>query len=77
MVSVLDDMGNNEGITYVSLPANAEAVHNDPAKMDSAYRGFVHDYALPALFRPVSAQSKIVHEEFLGSGWIELSSRLP
>jgi hypothetical protein len=45
--------------------------------MDSAYRGFVHDYALPALFRPVSAQSKIVHEEFLGSGWIELSSRLP
>ena len=68
MVSVLDDMGNNEGITYVSLPANAEAVHNDPAKMDSAYRGFVHDYALPALFRPVSAQSKNVHEEFLGSG---------
>lgn len=68
MVSVLDDMGNNEGITYVSLPANAEAVHNDPARMDSAYRGFVHDYALPALFRPVAAQSKIVHEEFLGSG---------
>ena len=67
MVSVLDDMGNNEGITYVGLPANAEAVHNDPEKRDSAYRGFVRDYALPDLFRPVSAQSKIVHEEFLGS----------
>jgi hypothetical protein len=68
MVSVLDDMGNNEGITYVGLPANAEAVHNDPARRDSAYRGFVHDYALPGLFQPVSAQSRIVHEEFLGSG---------
>ena len=68
MVSVLDDMGNNEGVTYVGLPANAEAIHNDPAKRDSAYRGFVYDYALPSLFRPVSAQSKVVHEEFLGSG---------
>jgi hypothetical protein len=68
MISVLDDMGNNEGITYVGLPANAEAVHNDPARRDSAYRGFVHDYALPGLFQPVSAQSRIVHEEFLGLG---------
>ena len=67
MVSILDDMGNNEGITYVAFPANAEALHNNPAKRDSAYRGFVHDYALPSLFRPVSAQSRIVHEEFLGS----------
>jgi hypothetical protein len=68
IVSVLDDMGNNEGITYASLPATAEGVLNDPAKRDSAYRGFVHDYALLTYFQPVSAQSKIVHEEFLGSG---------
>ena len=67
-VSVLDDMGNNQGITYAGLPATAEAVLNDPAKRDSAYRGFVHDYALPSYFRPVSAQSRVVHEEFLGSG---------
>jgi len=61
-------MGNNSGVTYVLLPANAEAVRSDPARLDAAYRGFVHEYALPALFRPVSPQSKIVHEEFLGTG---------
>src|SRR3989344_4408759 len=68
IVSVLDDMGNNHGITYAGLPANAEAVLSDPAKRDPAYRGFVHDYVLPTYFRPISAQSKIVHEEFLSSG---------
>jgi hypothetical protein len=68
MVSVHDDVGNNQGVTYVRLPANAETVHSDPAKRDSAYRSFVHDYALPSLFRPVSSQSKIVREEFLYSG---------
>ena len=68
MVSALDDMGNNEGVTYVAFPEDAEAIQSDPARRDSAYRGFVHDYALPSLFRPVSAQSNIVHEEFLGSG---------
>jgi len=68
LVSVLDDMGNNSGVTYVLLPANAEAVRSDPARLDAACRGFVHEYALPALFRPVSPQSKIVHEEFLGTG---------
>lgn len=68
MVSALDDMGNNRGVTYASLPANAEAALSDPARRDSAYRSFVHDFALPSLFRPASAQSKVVHEEFLGSG---------
>jgi len=68
MVSVLDAAGYNEGITYASLPASSETVLTDPLKRDSAFRGFVYDYALPSLFRPVSAQSKVVHEEFLGSG---------
>ena len=68
MVSFHDDTGNNEGVTYVRLPANAETVHSDPAKRDSAYRSFVHDYALPGLFLPVSSESKLVHEEFLYSG---------
>ena len=68
IVSVLDDMGNNEGVTYLALPDNAEAIHNNPAKMDSAYRSFIYEFALPNLFQTVSAQSRIVHEEFLGSG---------
>ena len=68
MVSVLDGMGNNKGVTYIALPAGAEATLGDPAKRDSAYRGFVHAYALPELFRPISAQSAVVHEEFIGSG---------
>jgi len=68
LVSALDDMGNNQGVTYLRLPANPEALLSDPAKRDSAYRGFVHDYALPNLYRPVSPQSKLVHEEFLYSG---------
>ena len=67
MISVLDDMGNNEGVTYVALPAGGEAVMMDPARRDAAYRGFVHDYALPGLYRPISAQSAVVHEEFIGS----------
>jgi hypothetical protein len=57
MVSILDDMGNNQGITYVGLTASADDLRGDLARRDSAYRGFVHDYALPALFpagiRPV------------------------
>jgi hypothetical protein len=65
---VLDDMGNNSGVTYVAIPANAEAVRSDPAKLDAAYHGFVYEYALPTLYRPVSPQSRVVHEEFLGSG---------
>jgi hypothetical protein len=72
MVSVLDDMGNNEGITYVSLPANAEAVHNDPAKMDSAYRGFVHDYALPALSGRYLRSPKSCMKNSSARAWIEL-----
>lgn len=67
-VAVADDMGSNDGVTYVRLPSSAQEVLSDPAKRDNAYRGFVHDYALPSLFRPASAQSKIVNEEFLGSG---------
>jgi hypothetical protein len=68
MVSVLDDMGNNEGVTYVGLATNLEAGQRDPARADVEYRSFVHEYALPSLFRPVSAHSSIVHEEFFGSG---------
>jgi hypothetical protein len=68
MVSVLDEMGNNQGVTYVRLPATADAVRDDPEKRDAAYRGFVHDYALPALFVPVSPGSRVTHEEVLGSG---------
>lgn len=68
MVSVLDDMGNNEGVTYVGLPVTSGADRRDPARVDVEYRSFVHEYALPSLFRPVSPRSSIVHEEFLGSG---------
>lgn len=68
MVSFHDDFGNNQGVTYLRLPANADSVHADPTKRDAAYRGFVHDYAMPSLFRPVSSQSKVVAEEFLGAG---------
>ena len=68
LVSVVDDMGNNSGVTYLALPANAQALRSDPAKLDAAYRGFVYEYVLPTLYRPVSPQSRIAHEEFLGSG---------
>src|SRR6266699_1389982 len=77
MVSVLDDMGNNEGITYVGLPANAEAIHNDPEKRDSAYRGFVHNYALPGSSGRYLRNPKSCMKSSSARIWIELSSPLP
>jgi len=68
IVSFLDDFGNNNGVTYLRLTPDLDAVFNDPARRDSAYRSFVHDYAMKHYFLPVSAQSKIVREEFLYAG---------
>lgn len=67
LVSVLDDMGNNEGVTYVSLSGEAGTIQILPEGVDSVYRSFVYEYVLPGLFQPVSPQSKVVHEEFLDS----------
>ena len=68
MVSLLDDAGNNEGVTYVSLESESGPVEIVPERRDAVYRSFVFDYVLPNLFQPVSPQSKVVHEEFLDSG---------
>ena len=64
-VSFLDDVGNNQGVTYALLPDKAAEAHRDPTKRDAIYRSFVHDYALPSLFIPISSRSRIVREEFL------------
>jgi hypothetical protein len=68
LVSVVDDMGNNYGVTYLLLPSTSADLHGDPAKLDAELSSFVHDYALTSLYRPASPQSKVDHEEFLGTG---------
>lgn len=68
LVSVVDDMGNNYGVTYVLIPPGSADLRNDPAKLDAELSSFVHEYVLPGVFRPVSPRSTVDHEEFLGTG---------
>lgn len=67
-VSFYDEFGNNESVFYGRLPADAGATLGDATKRDAAYRGFLHDYLMPSYFLPVSANAKVVREEFLYAG---------
>ena len=55
-------------ITYLQLPANFETTFKDNEKRDSVYSDFLKSFAVPSLFSPVSQDTRIVHEEFLGEG---------
>ncbi len=68
MVAFHGDLGGNRGVTYVRLPEGMGAAMSDAARRDATYRSFVHDYALPSLFRRASLQAKIVWEEPVNQG---------
>ncbi|GAA0852912.1 hypothetical protein [Aliiglaciecola litoralis] len=70
-VSFPDDWGYLEAITYVRIPAADSAMFTATETRDQAYRTFISEYAMPVLFRSVSNEAEIIHEEFLG----ESSSR--
>ena len=53
-------------ITYQQLPANFETTFKDNEKRDSVYSSFLKSFAIPSLFSPVSQDTRILHEEFLG-----------
>jgi len=68
-VSFHDDFGNLQSITYLRLPQKLIAkMLNNPALRDKSYSGFLHNFAMPNLYRPASPESKVIHEEFIGLG---------
>jgi hypothetical protein len=54
-------------ITYRRLTEDSDGVLNDVDKRKAAVRSFLHDYALPELFQPVSEDTEILLEEFVGT----------
>jgi hypothetical protein len=66
-VSFPDDWGYLEAITYLRIPKENFLIFGDSGKRDTAYRAFVSDYAMSALFQHVSKQSAMIKEEFLGT----------
>ena len=55
-------------ITYRRLPADPDGVSSDAGKRKAAVRGFFRDYALPELFDPVSGDTEVLMEDFVGTG---------
>lgn len=62
------DLGFLKSITYLRLPTNTTEILGDVARREAAVRGFLHDYALPQMFKKVSAESEILLEEPSGEG---------
>ena len=55
-------------ITYRRLPADSDGISNDAGKRKAAVRSFFHDYALPELFEPVTGDTEVLMEDFVGTG---------
>ena len=55
-------------ITYRRLPADSDGVLRDADRRKTAVRSFLHDYALPELFEPVSQETEVLLEEYTGTG---------
>jgi hypothetical protein len=55
-------------VTYRRLPAGSDGVLKDADKRKNAVRNFLHDYALPELFKPVSQDTEVLLEEYIGTG---------
>jgi len=55
-------------ITYRRLPADSDGTSRDADKRKTAGRDFLHDYALPELFEPVSQETEVLLEEYTGKG---------
>lgn len=66
IVSFHDDFGNLRAISYLRLPPEIVEIFDDAAQRDFAYRSYLYEALLPEMFVPVSADTKVLHEEFLG-----------
>lgn len=64
-VAFHDDLGYINSITYQRLPDGFD-IEGDAVEREAACRGFLHDYALPALFRQVDTGAKVLFEETVG-----------
>lgn len=68
---VFDDpmfFGFLTSITYRRLPGDSDGVWRNADERKFAVRGFLHDYALPELFKPVSQDTEVLLEEYIGTG---------
>ena len=65
-VSFHSDFGQIKSIVYMKLPLTAPETLGDPGKRAAAIRGFLHDFAMPVLFEPVSPETKILFERLVG-----------
>ncbi|MEK7348451.1 MAG: hypothetical protein AABZ94_06235 [Candidatus Eisenbacteria bacterium] len=66
-VSFHDDFGNQSGILFMRIPAEAARALDDPATRRQALESFLEAVALPTWFLPASRDARIVHQEFAGS----------
>lgn len=66
-VSFHGDLGKVKSITYLKLPSTWVDDFADLAIREAALRGFLHDYAMPVLFEPVSPVTEILAEDLLGA----------
>lgn len=62
-VSFHDDFGNQRGIHFMRIPADATHVLENPATRKQALEGFLEQAALPTWFLPFSQDTRILQQE--------------
>lgn len=67
-VSFIGQLGGLSSVFYERLPAEVKAIASDPNRQESVYRAYLHEQAMPNIFRRASPQSSLLHEEVLGAG---------
>jgi hypothetical protein len=55
-------------ITYQKLSGDSDGILRDADARKIAVRSFLYDYALPDLFKPVSQDTEVLLEEYIGNG---------
>ena len=64
-VSFHDDFGNQKGIHFMRIPADATKALDDPTTRKQALEGFLEQVALPTWFLPASKDTRILHQELI------------
>lgn len=57
--------GGLDAINYQHIPTDFAETFDDPVRRDHAYSSYLHDVLLRDWVRQISANAKILHEEFL------------
>ena len=67
-VAFHDDLGNFKSISYLRQPPEALKAQMDPIHQRAILVGFLNDFAMPNLFKPVSPDANILYREHINVG---------